>query len=80
MARVISAFGTTVREMKDWAGTASVGALKQSPPQALHRAEEQWLAADSFVVLQCHKICCVFLAPTLRDFGDLINVLFADMG
>lgn len=36
------------------------------------------MAVESFV-LQCLKICWVLLTPTLRDSGDLINLLFADM-
>lgn len=43
MVQVISAFGISAKGTGDWAGTINTGALKQSPPQALHIEEEQWL-------------------------------------
>lgn len=76
MDHLISAFGTSARGVRDWAGTLSMGALMLSSPQAPHIAEEQWLHI-LFVVLQWLNICCVLLAPSLRDFGNLINLLCA---
>lgn len=43
MAPVISAFSISAQDPRDSASTINTGALKRSPAQALHTAEEQWL-------------------------------------